>query len=91
MKPQGFAHSTAVNKNRMVTYISCLLLTQLATSWLGRKRLAPVEPEGISTRTNTRRPLRLDSLTAVLLEGRWGGINVDRDPAIRSDKESRFR
>ena len=24
----------------MVTYISCLLLTQLATSWLGRKRLA---------------------------------------------------
>jgi hypothetical protein len=39
MKPQGCAHSIPVNKNRMVTYISCLLLTQLATSWLGRKRL----------------------------------------------------
>jgi hypothetical protein len=43
----------------MVTYIKYLLLTQLATSWLGRKRLAPVELEGSSMQTNPRRSLRL--------------------------------
>ena len=86
MKQQGCAHSIAVNKNRMVTYISCLLLTQLATSWLGRKRLASSYTRfHIDSLKNEHRYVNITNNYANL-EMQREGRNAHRDLDIRSDK-----